>query len=360
MRKSIPTLLVLIFLLAVFVYYFAPNIPAQTRQRTVGSGNPAAQRGRPAGQTTDVSGPPSNVDVLKVDVDLVVIDALVMQRNTARVIGDLKKEDFLLSEDGSRQTITHFSQDALPLSVLLLIDRGGCLDPFGEHVRRAAFEAISRLKTADEVAVMTYHNDVGLLRGFTRDRTLIEEALYHVPPHDEQANHCLNKAFSAASEYMERAANPAGRRVIIAITGVTRNFDCADGPSVKTVTHAVLESGSVVCGLIPKTPDQRMENGIMSTATGVASVFGVSSLSIKSLAEETGGEVLEDKPERLDVTFNTLISHLRTRYSLGYVSSNKRRDGSLRKLKLDVAPALQKAQGNLVVKARRSYIAPRR
>src|SRR5436190_15704932 len=101
MRKSTPTVLVLIFLLVVFVYYFAPTIPAQTRQRTVGSGNPAPQRGRPAGQTSDepaMSGLPANVEVLKVDVDLVVIDALVMQRNTARVIGDLKKEDFLLSE----------------------------------------------------------------------------------------------------------------------------------------------------------------------------------------------------------------------------------------------------------------------
>jgi VWFA-related protein len=350
MRKSIPTLLfpTLFLLVLISVYYFSPIAPAQTRKRTVGG----------AGQPT-TPGPAGNVDVLKVDVDLVVIDALVMQRNTARVIGNLKKEDFLLSEDGSRQTITHFSQDALPLSVLLLIDRGGCLDPFGEHVRRAAFEAISRLKPVDEVAVMTYHNDADLLRGFTRDRTLIEDALDHVPPHDEQANHCLNKAFSAAAEYMERAANPSGRRVIITITGVTRNFNCP-GPSVKTVTHAVLESGSVVCGLIPKTPDQQMENGVMSTATGVAGVFGVPWLSIKSLAEETGGEVLEDKPERLDVTFNTLISHLRTRYSLGFVSSNKRRDGSTRKLKLDVAPGLQKGPEKLVVKSRHSYFAPRK
>src|SRR6266849_4566989 len=91
-------------------------------------------------------------------IDLVVIDALVMQRNTARVIGDLKKDDFLLSEDGTRQTITHFSQDTLPLSVILLIDRGGCLDPFGSQVHRAAVDAVSRLKPADEVAVMTYHD----------------------------------------------------------------------------------------------------------------------------------------------------------------------------------------------------------
>jgi hypothetical protein len=70
--------------------------------------------------------------------------------------------------------------------------------------------------------------------------------------------------------------------------------------------------------------------------------------------------VLEDKPEQLDTTFVTLIDHLRTRYSLAFVSSNRKRDGTLRKLKIDVTPELQKSQGKLVVKARRSYIAPKK
>src|ERR1044072_5511472 len=85
-------------------------------------------------------------EVIKTDVDLVTIDALVLQKNTARVVGNLKQQDFLLSEDGNKQTITHFSQDNLPLSVLLMIDRGGCLDPFGDEVRRAAKDALARLK----------------------------------------------------------------------------------------------------------------------------------------------------------------------------------------------------------------------
>jgi hypothetical protein len=82
-------------------------------------------------------------------------------------------------------------------------------------------------------------------------------------------------------------------------------------------------------------------------------------LDVKELADETGGEVLEDKPEKLDTTFNTLIDHLRSRYSLAFVSSNKKRDGSVRKLKIELTPAAQKSREKLVVKARRSYVAPR-
>jgi len=68
---------------------------------------------------------------------------------------------------------------------------------------------------------------------------------------------------------------------------------------------------------------------------------------------------LEDKPEKLNTTFNLLIDHLRTRYSLAFVSSNKQRDGTLRKLKIDLTPEAQKSREKLVVKSRRSYVAPK-
>jgi VWFA-related protein len=297
-------------------------------------------------------------DVVKTDVDLVVFDATVLQKKTGRIVGGLKKEDFVLTEDGVPQQITHFSQNSLPLSVLLLIDRGGCLDPFGENVRRAARDALSHLKPSDEVAVMAYHDSVNLVQEFTRDRALISDALDRVPGHDEEANHCLNRAFYDAARYMIRAGNPVGRRVIIVITGVTTNFDC-DGPSGAEAKREVFESGSVVCGLIPRTSEQQVENGVMHAATGVGRIFKAPVLSVGGLADETGGEVLDDKPENLDRTFDTLVEHLRSRYSMGFVSTNKKHDGKVRKLKLKVSPAIEKAQGKLAVKSRQSYIAPR-
>ena len=54
-----------------------------------------------------------------------------------------------------------------------------------------------------------------------------------------------------------------------------------------------------------------------------------------------------------------MITHLRTRYSFSFVSTNKKRDGTLRKLKVEVVDGAEKSQGKLVVKARRSYVAPK-
>ena len=309
--------------------------------------------------------PESAADVVKVDVDLVKIDALVLQKNTARIVGGLQKEDFLLYEDGTKQEITHFSQDQLPLSVLVAIDRGpACphpLDVWSYQAHRAAREAIDRLKPVDEISVMAFTDTAKLIQPFTRNRILIENALNNIPEQAKTTNvaHCFNLMFADAAEHMLKASNPAGRRVIIVITSMTRLFDCSNGPSNRAASAAIYESGAVVCAIIPKVLIQRAENVMQTLATRVDRVVAANYMDLENLANETGGEVLADKPEKLDTTFQTLIDHLRSRYNLAFVSTNKKRDGTTRKLKLDVDPARQKSQGKLVIKARRSYISPR-
>jgi len=346
---------VTLIVFASILLYAHNSVTSQTSERSANANGAPTKENR----ENDPGRIQQSVEVVKVDVDLVKVDALVLQKNTARIVGGLKKEDFLIYEDGTKQDITHFSQDMLPLSVLLVIDRGGCIDPYVDEVHHAAREALDRLKPVDEIAVMAYANTAVLIEPFTRNRIMIENALNRLPPQAAAVDHCLNNMFADAADYMIKASNPAGRRVVIVLTGVTRRFDCPDAPSGKSAAQAIYESGSVVCGILPKLTAGRIENGIMTTATRVTKLAGADYMDIQSLANETGGEVLSDKPENLDTTFQTLIDHLRSRYNLAFVSTNKKRDGTRRKLKLDLAPSIPKSQGKLVVKARRSYIAPR-
>ncbi|HMB28095.1 MAG TPA: hypothetical protein VKS99_08300, partial [Blastocatellia bacterium] len=62
---------------------------------------------------------------IRLSTDLVVIDAQALDRKTGRIINGLKAADFELYEDGVKQEITHFSQDGLTLSVILLMDLSG-------------------------------------------------------------------------------------------------------------------------------------------------------------------------------------------------------------------------------------------
>jgi hypothetical protein len=58
------------------------------------------------------------------------------------------------------------------------------------------------------------------------------------------------------------------------------------------------------------------ENGIMTMATRATKLVGADYIDIQSLANETGGEGMSDKPENLDTTFQTLIDHLRSRWGV--------------------------------------------
>ena len=365
MKSRNPTLLFLILLFtsivfAALLFYPDTSVTSQTPNKNFNT-----NRGRPSRKAIQLPPPPSptpesSAEVVKVDVDLVKIDALVMQKNTARIVGGLKKEDFQIYEDGTKQEITHFSQDELPLSVILAIDRGGCLNAYDDDVHRAAREAIDRLKPVDEIAVMGYASFTVLLQPFTRNRMVIENTLNNIPQQGPIGEHCLNNLFTDAANYMGKASNPAGRRVVIVLTGASRRFHCPDGPSDKSAVQAIYESGSVVCGIFPKVIGQGLENAQFIAATRLTKLAGPDYIDIQDVANETGGEVMSDKPEKLGPTFQTLIDHLRSRYNLAFVSTNKRRDGTTRKLKLDLAPSIQKTQGKLIVKARRSYVAPRK
>jgi VWFA-related protein len=293
---------------------------------------------------------------VKLGVDLVVLDALVLHQKTGRAVGDLKREDFQLQEDGLAQEIANFDQDTLPLSVIFLVDRGGCLDPFSEKVRRATQDALARLKPQDEAALMAFADRTDLIADFTTRREPIIRGLERIPAHNEEAQHCFSDAFYRAADYMRRAGNPDGRRVIVVITAITTHWDCGRY-STEDARQMLLESGSVVCAIIPKTAIQRMENGIMRAATSLGRFK--SKTDLKQIIDETGGEMLTDKPDALDQTFGVLMDHLRTRYTLGFVSTNANRDGGFRKLKLEVKQRGTGSDDRLVVKTRRGYLARR-
>ena len=235
------------------------------------------------------------------------------------------------------------------------------LDVWSDEAHRAAREAIDGLKPVDEIAVMAFTDTTKLIQPFTRNRIMIEQALNNIPAPAKTTNvaHCFNLMFADAAEHMVKASNPAGRRVIIVITAMTRLFDCTNGPSNRAASNAIYESGAVVCAIIPKVLTQQVENTLQTFATRVNKVVAARYMDLDFLANETGGEVFVDKREKLGTTFQTLIDHLRSRYNLAFVSTNKNRDGTTRKLKLDIDPVQQKSKGKLVIKARRSYISPR-
>jgi VWFA-related protein len=76
--------------------------------------------------------------------------------------------------------------------------------------------------------------------------------------------------------------------------------------------------------------------------------------ALKKLSEESGGRVIRvDNPRDTALAFEQLSRELRTQYSLGYTPINAARDGSFRKIRVQIR------NGDYKVQARRGYYAPR-
>lgn len=301
--------------------------------------------------------PAGGEQVVRLRTDLVRVDVLPVRKETGRPLAGMGREDFAVFEDGVAQTITHFSQDQLPASVLLLVDRAGCVNPFDEQIRAATIEALRRLKPEDEVAVMTFAKKVSLRQPFTRDRAAIAAQINAVEPQHESEQHYFNAAIYEAANYMSRAANPAGRRAIIVLTSLEASVDFSR-TSADEALQALLESGAVVSGVLVQSLGGRIEQGIRGKPTSILRHIGLRAGSLKMFVDETGGELVGAPPGRIEATLTRLAANLSASYSLAYTPTNSARGGGRRRIRVRLSPEAEQREGKAVVLARRSYVIP--
>jgi len=81
---------------------------------------------------------------------------------------------------------------------------------------------------------------------------------------------------------------------------------------------------------------------------------GYSGASVaRKMAEETGGREIEVRSEKsLEKAFDVISEELRSQYVLGYYPTNTKRDGTFRKIKVEVD------RPDAKILARKGYYAP--
>ena len=295
---------------------------------------------------------------LRLRADLVVIDLLPVHKKTGRILPDLSKDDVVLFEDGVKQTVSHFSQGKEPVSILLLVDRAGCVNAFNEQIRAATVEAIGRLKPEDEVAIMTFSNKVSLQQPFTRDRGVIADKIQAVETQHQSEQHYFNSGIYEAAEYMRKAANPAGRRLIIVLTSLEASIDFSKRSEGEAL-EALLESGATVSGVLVKTLGGKIEQALRGKPTSLLRRLGLRSGSLKKFVEETGGELLSEPPKSMSRALNRMVDNVSASYSVAYTPTNTTRDGKRRRIRVEVSDGVEKREGKVVMLSRRSYIMPK-
>jgi VWFA-related protein len=94
-----------------------------------------------------------------------------------RVIADLKKGDFEISESGEAREILSVEPTSAPFNLVLLLDVSGSVDNYVNFIRKAARNFVNTVEAKDKVAIVIFNDDVEVLSNFTTSKTKLSESL---------------------------------------------------------------------------------------------------------------------------------------------------------------------------------------
>ncbi|MCI0487673.1 MAG: VWA domain-containing protein [Blastocatellia bacterium] len=292
---------------------------------------------------------------IKLRADLVVIDAQVIDKRSREFIRGLKAQDFDLFEDEAGQRIEFLSQGELPLSIVLLVDVSPSVRPVIEKIREGALQSLTRLNPEDEVALMAFSGWTELIQDFTRDRQLILDKLGEALEKKGSGTR-IHEAIARAARQMRYVTNPKGRRAIIVITDNQGSMDrYRDAISEEEVRQTVMESGATVCGIVVRS--------LLNVADAI--IFQHPEIqerskrtSVNPYAEQTGGEIGGAGKDEINARLGEMLDHLRSRYGLGYFSTNQNYNGKFRRIELKLSADARKRLGKgIVISTRQGYYA---
>lgn len=310
---------------------------------------------------------PTPEPVFRLDVHVVQVDAQVLNKKTRHVTPSLKQEDFWVLEDDVPQKISSFSQDKLPLSVVLLFDLTDSVRPVLKSLADGALQALQHLKPEDEVTVMVYAASTQVLQPATTNHALAVAAIEKASRMESDEAAFFNEGIYRAAEQLAKSGNAASRRVIIWLTDDVPNIPSEAGIPLRyrrslkgAMPHSqtealeqLLRTGTVVCSLV-KQSDESVSGEQRLMAHPAERMLHPPG-EVYRYAAATGGQVIEYKKKELNDKLATLIDDLRMRYSLGYHPSAQKPKGKFCRIKVELAPEARKAVGKVVVEARQGY-----
>jgi VWFA-related protein len=289
-------------------------------------------------------------------VQLVQVDAQVLEKKTGRPVGSLGKEDFQLYEDGVQQKIAELSRDQLPLSVVLLFDLTDSVRPVLKQLGAGALDALHHLKPEDEVAVMVYAKSALVLQDFTTDRELAVTAIEAASAMKSGEPAYFNEAVFLASEQLGKPKDPKRRRAIIWLTDNVPNIPSDKERSEKDALRKAFETGTVVFSLVERSGESEFFTATFSSNP----IFLPLRMQhppgdVHKYAERTGGEVMNSSKKDISTKLAKMIDDIRTRYTIGYYPSLKEAKGKFCEIKLKIAGDAEKREGKLLVRTKKGY-----
>lgn len=350
--------------------------------------------GAAVGQVPKPTPPTEETEVIRVDTELIDVPVVVMDKAGKPVLS-LKKTNFILFEDGKPQDISEFSATTAPFEVALLLDTSGSARADIDLIKRSAQVFIDSMRPGDKVALVAFGpgDETGsssiprIISPLTADKKELRSALERVTtsngtPYYDGLLTIGEKIFT------DQKQDKISRRAIVALTD---GVDSTSGAEFDE-TREMLGAAGIVSYFIRVDTREFFESDLLGDCQSAIrfsqaqirryyrvvgsrsnekaanfcqlgdferlavskALYELADMQMNSLAQTSGGKVFPvgDLSEARNA-FQRVAAEIGTNYSLGYYSTNEKKDGRFRAIRIELKglPAGSK------VRAREGYTA---
>jgi len=276
--------------------------------------------------------------VFKSGVDLVHFSVVVTDKEGTPITG-LTAEDFEVVEEGKPQKITQFAggdpENAPPLHLGFMIDVSGSMSEDIKDVRSAAIKFLDTVERVIDITVVDFDTEIRIAQFQSDDPRLVEYIRGRKPMDGWTA------LYDTVGVYLSKAAEQSGDKILVMYT---------DGGD----SHSRITQGELI--------DLMKSSDVTLYSIGYLEHQGSARHNqqqvLHRLSATTGGQAFF--PSRLkdvEEMYGKILREIAARYSLGYISTDRRMDGRWRDVKIRLTKPGAK---NVKLRTRDGYFAPYR
>jgi VWFA-related protein len=292
-------------------------------------------------------------DVISVNTTEVMIPVTVRDAS-GRLVSDLTRNDFRVFENERMQPLSDLALRQVPVDVVLMVDASSSVAANIDDFRRAAEGFATKLDSDDRISLIKFDDRIELLQDWTKSRFQLHRALGRIEPGMFTR---FNDALLLASRE-QFGATKSRRAVIVLSDGIdsgrgTSTLEEALQSLLKAQVSVYVVSNTEISRASKRSELDALTNGSDSSVRfnqlriddlreGLR-VLDLSEQMLAQLTAATGGRLY--KPQSfagLEATYAEVAEELRHQYAIYYTPLNKARDGSFRRVRVEMTnPAYQ-------------------
>jgi Ca-activated chloride channel family protein len=259
----------------------------------------------------------------------------------------LTATDFEVFEDGVPQELTFFSSARLPMDVAILLDTSSSMAGIMSVAQSAAVGLVDKAQPADRVSVTEFNDRANIIFPLGSDVSAAAQAIRATWPRGSTA--LYNGLYLAMTEMIRsrRGSRDLRKQAVVVLSD---GQDTSSLVQYDDVMALARESGIVLYTILLLNPFEARQLNDFKTKQLSQPYF-----VMRSFAEATGGlAYVTTSANELQGIYARIASELAQQYTLGYVSTNAKRDGGFRRVLVKVID-----HPGVLARTRTGYQAPK-